>query len=406
MTQSTHTTALDWTRRLLIAVLALCLPSEPVHAQEDVITLVPEVITTEADDADDSPTDVLSAAEWERVDGAVDRALAWLAAQQQPDGSFPTMDNGQPGVTSLCVLAFMAHGHNPGDGEYGERLERATQFIMSCQKENGLVALNGPDGPRISRNLEYWIGVTTAYNHAIGSLTLSEIYGMGGAQRTERLQGAIDRSLATTLEMQRWPKDDPNDKGGWRYVQNFDEKDSDLSITGWNLMFLRSARNAGFDVPKTAIDDAVGYVRRTFDRNESVFIYSTEAGDSRSRAMAGAGILALAHAGLHDSLEAKKSGEWLLRHPFNEYNGNNGIALDRYHYSLFNSCQAMYQLGSPYWEKFYPPTVKALLAAQADNGSWDAESFHRDRQFGNSYTTALVVLSLGAANQFLPVFQR
>ena len=64
-------------------------------------------------------------------------------------------------------------------------------------------------------------------------------------------------------------------------------------------------------------------------------------------------------------VEAKKSGDWLLQHPFDEYNGNNGIALDRYHYSLFNSCQAMYQLGSPYWEKFFPPTVKALLAAQA-----------------------------------------
>jgi hypothetical protein len=229
---------------------------------------------------------------------------------------------------------------------------------------------------------------------------------MGGPQRNGRLQEAIQKSIATTLEMQRWQKDNPKDKGGWRYVQDFDDKDSDLSITGWNLMFLRSARNAGFDIPKQAIDDAVGYIRRTFDENESVFIYTTVAGDSRSRAMAGAGILALAHAGLHDSMEAKQSGDWLLQHPFGEYNGNNGIALDRYHYSLFNSCQAMYQLGGSYWERFYPPTVRALLAAQHGDGSWEAESFHRDRQFGNSYTTALVVLSLGAANQFLPVFQR
>jgi hypothetical protein len=354
----------------------------------------------------DLSTDVLSPAEWARVDSGVNRALSWLATQQQQDGSFPTLSNGQPGVTSLCVLAFMAHGHNPGEGEYGRQLERAMQFIMSCQKENGLVALHGPNGPRISRNLEYWTGVTTAYNHAIGSLTLSEIYGMGGSQRTERLQDAIEGSIATTLEMQRWPKDNPKDKGGWRYVQDFDDKDADLSITGWNLMFLRSARNAGFDVPKSAIDEAVGYIRRTFDDNQSVFIYTTASGDSRSRAMAGAGILALAHAGMHNSPEARRSGDWLLQHPFNEYNGNNGISLDRYHYSLFNSCQAMYQLGGAYWEKFYPPTVAALLAAQLGDGSWEAERFHRDRQFGNSYTTALVVLSLGAANQFLPVFQR
>ena len=83
----------------------------------------------------------------------MDRSLAWLAAQQQPDGSFPTMDHAQPGVTSLCVLAFMAHGHNPGEGPYGKRLERAVDFIMSCQKENGLITLYGPEGPRITRDV-------------------------------------------------------------------------------------------------------------------------------------------------------------------------------------------------------------------------------------------------------------
>ena len=60
--------------------------------------------------------------------------VAFLAAQQQPDGSFPTTPNAQPAVTSLCVLAFMAHGHNPGNGPYGERLERAVQYIVNCQK--------------------------------------------------------------------------------------------------------------------------------------------------------------------------------------------------------------------------------------------------------------------------------
>src|SRR5262245_34822625 len=63
--------------------------------------------------ADDSPANVLTAAEWERVDGAVKRAIAWLASQQQPDGSFPTIDMGQPGVTCLATMAFMAHGHVP-----------------------------------------------------------------------------------------------------------------------------------------------------------------------------------------------------------------------------------------------------------------------------------------------------
>ena len=48
---------------------------------------------------DDPESNVLNPEEWHRVDAAVKRALTWLAAQQQPDGSFPTLTNGQPGVT-------------------------------------------------------------------------------------------------------------------------------------------------------------------------------------------------------------------------------------------------------------------------------------------------------------------
>jgi hypothetical protein len=357
-------------------------------------------------DADDAQSKVLSPSEWRRLDSAINRALVWLAMQQQPDGSFPTLTQGQPGVTSLCVLAFMAHGHVPGDGPYGEQLAKATRYIMSCQKENGLVTLNGPAGPRLTRDVSYELGVTSAYNHGISSLTLSEIYGMGQRKEAAQLSAGIKKALAATLEMQRWPKDQAKDLGGWRYVIDEGPDDSDLSITGWNLMFLRSARNAGFAVSQQPIDNAVTYVRRTFDRQVGTFRYTIKPVTNRSRAMAGAGILALAHAGFHNSTEAKTAAQWLLEHNLDDYNGNMGVRGDRYHYSLFNSCQAMYQMGSPYWEQFFPHTVTALLAHQHGDGSWDAESNQRDRTFGNSYTTALVVLSLAAPNQFLPVFQR
>lgn len=355
---------------------------------------------------EDTPNNVLSAAEWQRVDAAVERGLNFLISQQLPDGSFQTMEHAQPGVTSLCVLGFMAHGHTPGDGMYGERLEQATEFIMACQKENGLITLYGPDGPKIDRGVSHEIGTAAAYNHAIASLTLCEMYGMGRAKQRAQMQRVIDKALEAALEMQRWPKDNAGDKGGWRYVDDLDQNDSDLSVTGWYLMFLRSARNAGFNVPEQAIDDAVGFVRRVFQQNYGAFGYTVGTGRSPSRGTAGAGILALRHAGYHNSFEAQRTGQWLLQYSFEVYNDTLGLDRDRYHYSLFNCCQGMYQLGSPYWEQFFPRTVRAVLAHQQSDGSWDAESYHRDRAFGNSYTTALVLLSLGAPNQLLPVFQR
>jgi hypothetical protein len=310
-------------------------------------------------------------------------------------------------------MAFLAHGHLPGDGPYGQHLERATDFVLESQKENGLLSRVGPNGPRITRNMPHEIGDAAAYNHAIGSLMLSELYGLSRTERSDRIQQTVARSLAATLEMHRWPKQPATDQGGWRYVSSpVFGTDSDLSVTGWQLMFLRSARNAGFDVPKQSIDDAVAYIRRTYHQNFGTFVYMQGRGnqDLRSRAMAGAGVLALAHAGFHGAPEATKSADWLLQYNFDEYNRvepfNQQWHIDRYHYSLFNSCQGMYQLGGRYWEQFFPRTARTLLANQQRDGSWPAESHFNDAKFGNAYTTALVVLSLGAPNEFLPVFQR
>ncbi len=385
----------------LVIPLALC---GRVEAQKPSVVSATE--TAPRRDADDPQSKILTPDEWHHLDGAVDQALDWLITQQQPDGSFPTIERGQPGVTSLCVLAFMAHGHSPGDGKYGHQLDHATDYIVDCQKQNGLITRLGPVGPQITPDVSNEIGEPAAYNHAIGSLALSEMYGMGHPKRAAQLKQVIEKALAASLKMQRWPKDLPVDRGGWRYITDDGPNDSDLSITGWQLMFLRSARNAGFNVPQVPIDDAVQYVRRTFDKRYGAFNYVIAPGTRPTRGMAGAGILALAHAGFHHSNEAQSAGRWLLANDFSEYNGNNNSAVDRYHYSLFNACQGMYQLGSPYWETFFPRVVATMLANQNPNGSWNAESMQRDKPFGNSYTTALSVLALGAPNQFLPVFQR
>jgi hypothetical protein len=361
---------------------------------------------------DAPPANVLSYDEWRRVDAAVERALNWLAARQQVDGSFPTIDTGQPGVTCLCTLAFISHGHVPGDTAIGRRLQRATDYAASCQKPNGLITLVGPDGPSIDRELSHEIGTCAAYNHAISSLSLTEVYGMSDVNRARRLQAAINKALTATLVMQRWAKKRDADVGGWRYIDHNatdGDYDSDLSISGWELMFLRSARNAGFPVPNEPVDSAVAYVRRCYSSQDGVFQYFASADDDRSRAMAGAGILALAHAGFHNAPEALSSGRWILRNGFDKYNTVlplSGGRHDRYHYALFTCCQAMYQLGGQYWREFFPRVVSTLLANQQPDGSWPADRHWHDGQFGNAYTTALVVMTLGAPNQLIPIFQR
>ncbi len=153
----------------------LLLAAAPAIAQPTATTDVPTAIApmSQANQArDNTPANVLSPEEWRRVDVAVNRGLDWLARQQQPNGSFPTLDTGQPGVTCLCMMALVSHGHMPGDKRFGTRLEKATDFAISCQKQNGLLTLVGPNGPEIDRDVEHEIGTCAAYNHAISSLAL------------------------------------------------------------------------------------------------------------------------------------------------------------------------------------------------------------------------------------------
>ena len=163
-------------------------------------------------------------------------------------------------------------------------------------------------------------------------------------------------------------------------------------------------------MPEAPINDAVAYVRRCYDKRYGAFVYATDSDDSRSRGTAGAGILALAHAGFHNSPEALQTGDWVLKHDFKDYNVHANFSRqyvhDRYHYGLFMCCQGMYQLGGKYWEAFFPPVVETLLANQQPDGSWPAENHHYDARYGNAYTTALVLLTLGAPNQLLPIYQR
>jgi len=361
--------------------------------------------------AQEPSADVLAPAEWKRVDDSVERALQWLASTQQRNGSFPTRQQGQPGVTSFCVMAFVSQGHVPGEGPYGAQLLKAVKYIASCQKQNGLISAVAPWGATISRNVSKEISNTAPYNHGISGLLLSEVFSMGQVNQIKGLDAKIEKALEATLVMQRWPKRYPLDKGEWRYLNQQAEYNSDLSVSGWQLMFLRSAKNAGFEVPQAPIDEAVSFVRNCYREKFGTFLLHATDKDFRSRGMAGAGILALAHAGFHDAPEALQAGDWILKNDFRRYNvvkpfGQPEWPDDRYHYSAFNCAQAMYQLGGKYWQQFFPPLVKVLLENQQADGSWPAESHFFDGKFGRAYTTSLVVMTLGAPNQLLPIFQR
>src|SRR5579885_1968326 len=70
---------------------------------------------------------------------AVDKALAWLAREQQRDGSW-----GNTAITSFVLLAFMSNGNVPNQGLYGPEVSKGVRNLLASARDDGYLV--GPRG--------------------------------------------------------------------------------------------------------------------------------------------------------------------------------------------------------------------------------------------------------------------
>ena len=70
---------------------------------------------------------------------AVDKALKFLADKQENDGAW-----GNTAITGFTLLAFMANGHMPNQGEHGKAVAKGIRYLCSVAREDGyLVGARG-----------------------------------------------------------------------------------------------------------------------------------------------------------------------------------------------------------------------------------------------------------------------
>ena len=333
---------------------------------------------------------------------AVGRGLEWLVAHQHKDGywaelvgyklntNYETLDD-RPlphvGVTALALMSFLAGGHLPDRGKYGDVLHRGLDFVLSASQDDGQITLSG----------------TRMYSHAFATLFLAEVYGMVERPDVKRvLQRAVDLIV-----------DSQNSEGGWRY-RPF-ARESDMSITVCQVLALRSARNVGIHVPLATIRNAQNYVYRSAVRgNDRTYRFhgSSGFGDDggsfryqnrdHTRAtfpLTAAGVTTLYAAGEYDSPVIRDALDYMDRQV-------NTFSRDwQEHYFFFYghyyAVQAYYITGDPKWTKYFRMIKRMLLETQQSDGRWRCQVGP-----GDAFGTAVATLILQIPRQYLPIFQR
>jgi prenyltransferase beta subunit len=306
---------------------------------------------------------------------SVERGLTWLAAQQRENGSFQSISafGGNPGVVGLCGLAFLSSGSAPRRGEYGQALDRALDYVLSCAHSNGYIAEPSTD---------YYHG--PMYGHGFATLFLAEVYGTTDREDVGR---ALRRAVQLIVDTQ-------NDQGGWRYFPKPDE--ADVSVTVCQAMALRAARNAGIAVPKETIDKCIAYIRGCQNPDGGFRYRLFDPAESRMPLTA-ASLVALYTSGINEGAEVDRGRAYLLKRL-----PGSPMMRDReyFYYGQYYASQAAWQSGGDLWRQWYPAARDELISLQLSEGSWS------DPGSGKEYQTAMSLIVLQIPNSFLPILQR
>ena len=197
----------------------------------------------------------------EQIDQAIQDALAWLATQQQADGSFS--GGGYPlAQTAAAVLAFENEGHFPGSGTiYADVVERGLDYIfMWAVKRNISADIHGDpdsDGDGIGiffrqdyNNKMYDTGMimqtiiaSNAPNRLVTTGTCS------GMTYREVMIDVIDYIAFGQI-------DGGTGRGGWTYGEKYKwSGKGDNSISQWPVLGLVVAQQWGLHAPQFVKDE-------------------------------------------------------------------------------------------------------------------------------------------------------
>ena len=350
----------------------------------------------------------------EATEAAVNLGLEYLARKQWHDGSWDPGEGfesapswAQRGgtyhgsLTALCTLPFLAAGNSPRQGKFALNVKRAVNWLIKQQTSDGCVS---------SYNH------VQMYMHTVATLALCEAYGLGGEEYVRMAAERAVRYLERTQSL----------RGGWDYragpvsASEWQPQRNDLSITGWAVLALKSARAVGIKVNENTWNGMADlYDRHSQQNGETHYadmyhgiIPPTRAGIG----MVGVGLLSRTILDADRFATRNAAAErLLLQNPpdYERFFDRSNSPVD----PNFNTFYGWYccTLGmflknegrGPAWKQWNDALKAELLPRQvkfgARRGSWRNDDSWMGPLLGDLYSTACVVLCLEVYYRYNPM---
>lgn len=324
---------------------------------------------------------------------AVHAGLQWLVKHQFPDGHW-SLDHrprcsdksctgagtvrSDMAATALGVLPFLAANYTHRSGPYRPVVARALNWMLQHQQPNGLLAVKGQQQPM--------------YTHGLATIAICEAYALTG---DARLGAAGQKAINFLAAVQ-------NQTGGWRYSPN--SQDADTSVTGWQVMGIKSGQMGGLSVPPQTLAGIRKYLKSAaVSSRGGLFAYMP--GGRATPSMTAVGLLCLQYLGVPREDPAIVEGiDYLMKHLPNPQSRT------RDSYYWYYATQVVHNFQGPEWDRWNRLMRRIWVETQNRDrkqcafGSWDPDPDRWGDRGGRHFVTTVGLLTLEVYYRYLPLY--
>lgn len=297
---------------------------------------------------------------------AVVKALKWLKANQNPDGSWG--DDSKIKMTGLALLAYFGHCETQTSEEFGESIIRGVIYLINIGIKNQGRLINPHEK------------IIDCYEHAIGTYALGEAVTL-----CKDLDLVVPFATEITGQAANYIMTMQNSRGSWDNNYDKSTDQANTPVSGWQMQALAACRNVHIqpDLLVNIIDKALHSMNLCQDEKGRFGENSEWCSECEYGSLTGVGMLCNQIWGREESQEVKRAANYIYLNSNFDYNGPKPNLECHYYES-----QAMIQMGGRYWNKYNQMFRDTVLSNQNSNGSWNTPLSQKESKAINHCNSA------------------